>query len=562
MEKIFSLPCLYGTTFFYKNNCATSYVDERLNTKLESKRNKYSLIPHNYMFLRGIEYLIFSLYFLMFNLVKSKPIEYGMSRKVANSLNVSYKYTYLVISLLLSFIFMFVLLGFLPIKMSVILSNYSYNIWLKKFIVVLCKVAIIYTIFLILKLFAPFKQFYRFNACANSLISKNSNIYMPTNFLNYVIVSFLLATIVCSMIVLKINPILKILLNFALTMICFSICFEILYLLEKSNKKWLNNICVITSFLVVNKPTKTELIIAGSSFREVKFMQEKRREMLSSKNLKENEVEFCSVYNYVLQKLKYAGIDDESEADWLCCEVLGINRGTLKLITVITKDQKKKIENATKQRMDGEPITKIFGRTIFFGYTFKVNKEVLSPRMETEILVENVLKYAKDKMDILDIGTGSGAIAISLAKNVNANLTAVDISEKALEVAIYNAQQNKVKVNFKKSNLFDNLKKGVRFDIIVSNPPYIPTKDIELLDKEVKNYDPRLALDGGEDGLSFYKNIILASQKHLKKNGMLFFEIGINQTADIKKLLKENYVVEKVVKDYNKIDRVIIARLK
>ena len=147
-------------------------------------------------------------------------------------------------------------------------------------------------------------------------------------------------------------------------------------------------------------------------------------------------------------------------------------------------------------------------------------------------------------------------------KNIDANFVAIDISEKALLVAQENAKNNNVKITFKKSNLFDNLKKGKRFDIILSNPPYIPTKDIEDLDIEVKNYDPKIALDGGIDGLDFYKKIINQSPQFLADEGMLMLEIGMGQSKDITKLLDEDFEDVKVIKDFNKIDRVIIAKLK
>ena len=332
--------------------------------------------------------------------------------------------------------------------------------------------------------------------------------------------------------------------------------------MENSKLKWVNKMSIITSFFITEKPSKTEEYIALSALNEVIFMQDKKRGFVDTEEFKNGEVSFSSIYAENKEKLKNAGIVDASEIDWLICEVLGINRGQIRLQTKISIENKKKIENAVQKRIKGEPITKIFGHANFYGYDFKVNKDVLSPRMETEILVENVLKFATDKMNILDLCTGSGVIAISIAKNVKANVFGVDISEKALVVANENAQLNNVKVNFKLSNLFDNLKTSKKFDIIVSNPPYIPTKDIEKLDVEVKDYDPKLALDGGDDGLDFYRRIVKECPKHLSKNGMLFLEIGYGEKHEILELLKQDFENVKVIKDYNKIDRVVIAKLK
>ncbi len=278
--------------------------------------------------------------------------------------------------------------------------------------------------------------------------------------------------------------------------------------------------------------------------------------------MEKEKVSFVDVYTWTKQQLKNAGIFDASELDFLICEAIGVKRGELPLIKEITKKQKESIESATKRRICGEPITKIFGRTEFYGYNFIVTNDVLSPRQETEILVENVLKFAKSGDKILDLCTGSGIIAISLAKNVDAKITASDISIKALDVAKQNANINNVNIDFLQSNLFENLKSDEKFDIVVSNPPYIATKDIDNLDKEVKDFDPLLALDGGCDGLKFYREIIEKCPKFLTSDGMLFLEIGYNQKNDVINLLQKDFENIVCKKDYQGQDRVIFAKLK
>ena len=214
-----------------------------------------------------------------------------------------------------------------------------------------------------------------------------------------------------------------------------------------------------------------------------------------------------------------------------------------------------------KQRAKGMPITKIFGKTNFYGLDFVVTADVLSPRMDTEVLVEQVLKHCTSKTKVLDVGTGSGAISVCIAKLAGAKVTAVDVSDSALEVAKQNAINNKVKIDFVNSDLFASLGKNKKFDIIVSNPPYIPSQEVLTLDDEVKNYDPILALDGGDSGLDFYEKIINQAPAFLNKNGLIFFEAGINQAKDVKKLLQKNFKDIKMVKDLNKIDRVVYATL-
>ena len=221
-------------------------------------------------------------------------------------------------------------------------------------------------------------------------------------------------------------------------------------------------------------------------------------------------------------------------------------------------------ENIFK-RANGEPYAYITGRKEFMKLDFKVNKNVLIPREDTEILVQEIIDICsinlKNKtISILDMCTGSGCIAISLAKYIeNAKITAVDISEKALEVAKENAKINEVDINFIKSDLFDNL--VGKFDVIVSNPPYISKKDINTLQKEVKS-EPILALDGGESGVEFYQRIAEGGSKYMNPNGILAFEIGFNQAAIVKKIMQNNEFQEITVKkDISGNDRIIIGKL-
>ena len=221
---------------------------------------------------------------------------------------------------------------------------------------------------------------------------------------------------------------------------------------------------------------------------------------------------------------------------------------------------------AIKKLCNGIPIQHITNRQEFMKMTFFVDENVLIPRPDTEILVEEVIKIAKkiNAKKILDLCTGSGAIAISLAKYIDkSNITAVDISDKALNVAKSNAKNNEVedRITFVESDLFKNLKKE-KYDIIVSNPPYIKKEVLKKLDKEVQK-EPKLALDGGYDGLDFYRKIINKAEEYLKFNGYLCFEIGYDQKEDVENLLKEQekYINITCKKDLCDNDRVVIAKL-
>lgn len=214
------------------------------------------------------------------------------------------------------------------------------------------------------------------------------------------------------------------------------------------------------------------------------------------------------------------------------------------------------------------PIQYITNHQEFMKLNFYVDENVLIPQPDTEVLVEEVIKYAKNKnsddskLQILDLCTGSGAIAISLAKYIeNCEITATDISSKAIQIAKLNAENNLVhnKINFIESDMFENVQ-DKKFDIIVSNPPYIESDTILELSLEVQ-HEPLLALDGGNDGLKFYRNIATNSHKCLCENGKLFLEIGYNQKLALLKLLEESNKFSNLacIKDLSGNDRVIIA---
>lgn len=218
------------------------------------------------------------------------------------------------------------------------------------------------------------------------------------------------------------------------------------------------------------------------------------------------------------------------------------------------------IEKLTK----GIPLQHITHRQEFMKMDFFVDENVLIPRPDTEILVEEVIKIAQkyNSPRILDLCTGSGAIAISLKKFVpNADITAVDISEKALEIAQKNAEKLEAKINFVKSNLFDKLD-NKKFDIIVSNPPYIRKDEIKKLSEEVQK-EPKIALDGGEDGLDFYRIIAEQAINYLKTGSFLCFEIGYNQKNDVIKIIEDeqNYKNIYCKKDLYGNDRIIITQV-
>jgi len=273
-----------------------------------------------------------------------------------------------------------------------------------------------------------------------------------------------------------------------------------------------------------------------------------------------------TILKWSAEELKKANIETPiTDSQLIIAHVLRIPRW--KLIA----DREKEIDNEKFQeikklirlRAEGTPLAYITKKREFFGEKFFINEDVLIPRYETEILVEEVLKrIPKDKNIIgLDIGVGSGIIAISLLKNVeNLKMVGVDISEKALKVAEINAKLKAVSDRLKliKSNLFSNIP-NIKFDFIVSNPPYVSKEEYKNLSKEVKK-EPKIALISGEKGLAFYKRIINKGKNYLKNGGFIAFEVGYKQSKDVKSIFQKNgFKNIEIIKDLNGIERVVIG---
>lgn len=225
----------------------------------------------------------------------------------------------------------------------------------------------------------------------------------------------------------------------------------------------------------------------------------------------------------------------------------------------------KKISDAVNRRIKNEPLQYILESQEFMGLDFYVDKNVLIPRQDTEILVEHLLSLFLNRgFTALDIGSGSGCISISLAHfNKKAYVRGLDISDKALEVATKNSKINKVddRVIFEKADIFKYKSYG-KYDLIVSNPPYIETAVIETLDNDVKMYEPHIALDGGSDGLKYYRHIVEIAPDLLSDGGILAFEIGIGQADSVSQFMGEKFCDIEIIKDLCGIDRVVCGKLK
>jgi release factor glutamine methyltransferase len=266
--------------------------------------------------------------------------------------------------------------------------------------------------------------------------------------------------------------------------------------------------------------------------------------------------------------LKKHGIPQaEKEAELIITEGIGIDRVSLyRDNPTLSKAETEKLNEILRRRTKREPLQYIIGYVDFYGLKINVGQGVLIPRPETELLVEETLKRAdrNSPIRIIDLCTGSGAIALALAKNLPmAELYGTDPSEKALKYAEENARINSIKnVTFLHGSLFEPVKDMI-FDIIVSNPPYIKSGDIQSLQPEIRDWEPKDALDGGKDGLYFYREIFSQAARHLKPKGLIIVEAGEGQAEDITHIVRSfQFEPLSVIKDYAGIERIVVATKK
>ena len=265
--------------------------------------------------------------------------------------------------------------------------------------------------------------------------------------------------------------------------------------------------------------------------------------------------EFC----LQLQQSGLAKAVGTTDMNFLAQAVLHVSQEDLNKDIKIPFGWTLRLHKMVERIENGEPVDYVLGSSEFFGRIFRITKDVLIPRQETQLVAEQMLKQVGAKTHVLDLCTGSGVLGITAQLEKGAKVTLADVSKKALEVAKHNAKTLKAKVRVAKTDMFANLRG--KWDVIVCNPPYIETDTISTLDDSVKNFEPHLALDGGADGLKFYKILAEQAPRHLKKGGVMVLEIGYNQGHAVANLLQQNFHVE-VQKDYSNNDRIVVATLK
>ncbi len=348
---------------------------------------------------------------------------------------------------------------------------------------------------------------------------------------------------------------------FASRIILLPIVMGISYEMLKTMAKYDNIVVRIFKFpglmlqkLTTKQPDDSMVECAITAFNTVMAMD-------ADPTIPEKRFDTKKPYEKVRAEIKtmLKGVD-ESDIDWIFCEACGVKRSQLAGLTHIRQLEYEKAVEFAKKRQKGEPLWRVFGNVDFYGYDIAVTPDVLCPRPETEYLAQKAIELSTGDSAVLDMCAGSGCISIAIAGEVSCKVTACDISQDALDVAKCNAILNGVedKITFVCGNMFEIV--DGKFDIIVSNPPYIPSKDIARLDKEVRDYDPHIALDGGEDGLDFYRIFADKAAEYLNDGGYLILEVGVDQADSVVDMLN-GYDCE-VVKDLQGIDRIVVARIK
>lgn len=339
------------------------------------------------------------------------------------------------------------------------------------------------------------------------------------------------------------------------------VSYELLKLLAKSDcllVRILRAPGMALQKLTTKEPTDDMLEVSLTAFKTVMAMDE-------NPNLAERKFEISVPYAIARKNAEQVAKDaDAADMDWLFAETAGVRRSGLSELKALTKQQYDKVMEIAKLMSDGTPLQYALGNTDFYGIRLVVNKNVLIPRPETEELAEkaiaevSAMQSEDRKIRVLDLCTGSGAIALAVALKSGAEVSASDVSEGALQVARANALNADADIKFIKSDMWTDI--SDEFDVIVSNPPYIPTGDIKTLDGRVKGFEPLLALDGGDDGLRFYREIALGLDGHLAKDGALLLEFGINQ-ADAVAGIFADYDT-RIIKDMAGIERIAIVKRK
>ncbi len=576
---------LEGVMMRGERSMATAVRDESGVIRLETKRvkpQKEKNIFFRLPIIRGVVSFLDSMVGGSKVLMRSADV-YGegepsrFEKWVADKLKIDVMSVVSTISLFLAVILAVFLFMWLPQFLRGLLEtifNVKFDIWAKNFIEGGLKLLVFITYLLLCSLLKDVKRTFMYHGAEHKTIScyekgleltvenakKCTRVHnrCGTTFMVFVLViSILTFALVEGLVGTDIEKAYRVLLKIAMLPVVAGLSYELLKGLAKTDCFILFPLKLpglLLQRITTREPDDQMLEVAITAFKKV-------LEMDADPNMPTVDFVTAEKCNALTERVKKTladnGILESAEAEWIVSLTLNIKRSELNTDKMISANKVDKINQIVSQRITGRPLWYCIGDTDFYGYKILVDERVLIPRPETELLVESALKYCNKDSLVLDMCTGSGAIAIAVNKKSNAKVVAVDLSDGAIELASENAKNNGATVEFVKSDMFNGLGER-KFDVIISNPPYIKSQDIENLQVEVKNFEPNMALDGGEDGYDFYRIIAKKAPLYLNKGGVLLLECGIGQTETVKELLTGFETVE-IIKDYENIDRIVKA---
>lgn len=447
-------------------------------------------------------------------------------------------------------------------------TSFSARAWIEAGI----KILILYLYILVISLMKDIKRVFMYHGAEHKTINcyeheldlTVENVKKQRRFHNRCGSTFLFFVVLVSIILFSIikidNDAVRVLVRIACLPITAGLAYELLMFVANTNFFLLYPLRLpgmLLQEITTSEPTDDMMEVAIKSFKAVLELDENP----------ELDIYDHFTFNYVVDArreakdiLDKAKVTYDADIEWILAEVTNKKRSELSDFAEITREEYDKIIEITNERATGKPLWQVIGSCNFYGIDLICDERGLIPRPETEELVENIIRRADNYQSCLDVCTGSGAIAIALNKKTNLNVTALDYSDEALMLAKENIEKTNSTVELIKSDMFNNLDDR-KFDIIVSNPPYIKSAEIETLQREVREFEPRMALDGGEDGLDFYRVIAKNALKYLNENGIVAVEVGYNQANLVKTLFEENNFVEvEIINDMLGVERIVIGK--
>ncbi len=583
---------LEGVMMMGKTCMATAVRDPSGDIQVEAKRinrkpstKKACKIP----FVRGIVNLVLSLICGTKTLMRSAAVygdedeEGGKIQKwLAEKFKVSAMDLISTVSVVLGFILALGIFIFLPRVLVDLIPGLGTGHWAYYVLLGVFKLAIFLAYLGLILLLKDIRRLYQYhgaehktiNAYEHGLELTPENVLESSRLHDRCGTSFLFIVLIINIVIISLvswgfyelvpgieSGVARFFINLAIEIVLLPIIagvsYEALKFLAKFDNKFVAVIkapgLLLQKALTTREPSRDMVEVAIAAFNKV-------LEMDADETLPETTFVTGGILSKMLEemkaKFKENGID-ESDAEWIFSIVLEIKRSELKNERTVKPSESKKIAEIAAKRLAGRPLWYIIGDTDFYGCTIRVDERALIPRPETEILADCVVKSAEEGDRILDMCTGSGCIAVSVAKALkgkNVIVSAADVSDAAIMLAEENAKLNDVTVHFTVSDLFRNVRG--RFNIIACNPPYIRSDEIPTLQKEVREYEPKVALDGGDDGLDFYRRIAADVRQYLVKGGMLIMECGEGQVNEVLQIFsKRDYAI--VLKDLFGVERFV-----